>query len=325
MFFWLQECQKKRENTTYLTNFDDFQGHTKMRKSDALAISKWVKVLAAGHWAERTDRCVVIKQYSCSSSSSNNNNNNMNKNRNKKKKQKKKKKKKKTNEHKNATKRCVARWLQAAVWKEHHTVLCTCAHVQSTWTTLFHFCPYPSLRFYDHNSGDQAMTSAGTARWFCKRKWNRDCHITIQNQTPITLASGGLDTWFRKGNCQGIIEWPQALRIHITQRQAKHGDMIGQGGILRHPPPSSFVKTWQMNDSMIAFQLLSIRIPAINSFKRCHHLCALYPFSSLNNLSKYSTYTYVYGARVKTLAGDCRSLEMVRRCWHMALPCSCIK
>ena len=172
-----------------------------MRKSDALAISKWVKVLAAGHWAERSHRCVVIKKYSCSSSS--NNNNNMNKNRNKKK--KKKKKKKKTNEHKNATKRCVARWLQAAVWKEHHTVLCTCAHVQSTWTTLFHFCPYPSLRFYDHNSGDQAMISAGTARWFCKRKWNRDCHITIQNQTPITLASGGLDTWFRKGNCQGII------------------------------------------------------------------------------------------------------------------------
>ena len=112
--------------------------------------------------------------------------------------------------------------------KEHHTVLCTCAHVQSTWTTLFHFCPYPSLRFYDHNSGDQAMTSAGTARWFWKRKWNRDCNITIQNQTPITLASGGLDTWFRKGNCKGIIEWPQALKIRITQHQAKQGDMIGQ-------------------------------------------------------------------------------------------------
>ena len=39
------------------------------------------------------------------------------------------------NKHTNATKRCMVRWLQAAVWKEHHTVLCTCAHVQSTWTT----------------------------------------------------------------------------------------------------------------------------------------------------------------------------------------------
>jgi hypothetical protein len=29
----------------------------------------------------------------------------------------------------------VVRWLQAVAWKEHHTVLCTCAHAQSTWTT----------------------------------------------------------------------------------------------------------------------------------------------------------------------------------------------
>ena len=43
--------------------------------------------------------------------------------------------KKKKKKHKNATKKCVVRWLQAAVWKEHHTVLCTCAHAQSTWTT----------------------------------------------------------------------------------------------------------------------------------------------------------------------------------------------
>ena len=27
------------------------------------------------------------------------------------------------------------RWLQAAVWKEHHTVLCIWAHAPSTWTT----------------------------------------------------------------------------------------------------------------------------------------------------------------------------------------------
>ena len=32
-------------------------------------------------------------------------------------------------------KRFVVRCLQAAVWKEHHTALCTCAHGQSAWTT----------------------------------------------------------------------------------------------------------------------------------------------------------------------------------------------
>jgi hypothetical protein len=36
---------------------------------------------------------------------------------------------------KNATKRCVVRWSQAAVWKEHHIVRCTCARAKSTWTT----------------------------------------------------------------------------------------------------------------------------------------------------------------------------------------------
>ena len=56
------------------------------------------------------------------SNSNNNNNNNNNKNR-------------KKNKHQNAIKRCVVRWLQAAVWQEHHSVLCTCAHAQSTWTT----------------------------------------------------------------------------------------------------------------------------------------------------------------------------------------------
>ena len=70
-----------------------------------------------------------------------NNNKNKNKNKNKNNKNKKntnknKKKKKKKKTHKNAIKRCVARWLQAAVWQEHHTVLCTYAHPQSTWTTL---------------------------------------------------------------------------------------------------------------------------------------------------------------------------------------------
>ena len=36
---------------------------------------------------------------------------------------------------KNATKEYVVRWLQAEIWKEHHAVLCTCAHAQSTCTT----------------------------------------------------------------------------------------------------------------------------------------------------------------------------------------------
>ena len=56
----------------------------------------------------------------------NNNNKNSNNNNNKK---------RKNNKHKNATNRCVVRWLQATVWQEHHTVLCTCGHAQSTWTT----------------------------------------------------------------------------------------------------------------------------------------------------------------------------------------------
>ena len=59
----------------------------------------------------------------------NNNNNNNNKHKHKH------KNKNKKNTHKNVTERCVERWLQAAVWQEHHTVLCTCAHPQSTWTT----------------------------------------------------------------------------------------------------------------------------------------------------------------------------------------------
>ena len=55
-----------------------------------------------------------------------------------------KKNKNKKNKHTNATKRCEARWLQAAVWKEHHTVHCTCAHAQGTWTT-------PTLTLLIHN------------------------------------------------------------------------------------------------------------------------------------------------------------------------------
>ena len=58
---------------------------------------------------------------SCCCKNKNNNNNNNNNNNKKK--------------NKNAIKRCVARWLHAAVWQEHHTVLCTCARPQSTWTT----------------------------------------------------------------------------------------------------------------------------------------------------------------------------------------------
>ena len=37
-----------------------------------------------------------------------------------------------------ATKRCVVRWLQAAVWKEHHTVLCTCARAEHMNNTNAH-------------------------------------------------------------------------------------------------------------------------------------------------------------------------------------------
>ena len=53
-----------------------------------------------------------------------------------------KKKKKTKNKHKNATKKCVVRWSHAAVWQEHHTVLCTCEHAQSTGTT-----PTPTLLY----------------------------------------------------------------------------------------------------------------------------------------------------------------------------------
>ena len=45
-----------------------------------------------------------------------------------------------TNHH-IAIKRCVARWLQAAVWQEHHTVPCTCAHPQNTCLTLLYIAP----------------------------------------------------------------------------------------------------------------------------------------------------------------------------------------
>ena len=74
---------------------------------------------------------------SSTSNSNSNSNSSNNNNTNKNNKNSKNNKNNKNNKSKyiNATNRCAVSRLQAAVWQEHHTVLCTCALAQSTWTT----------------------------------------------------------------------------------------------------------------------------------------------------------------------------------------------
>ena len=113
-WFWLPEA-KNIANTVVLGFrgaeniglYHDFcsDGFKNMRKHR----------LAIFRGPQKCENKLCCKNNSNNSSSSNNNN---------------KKKKNKKNKHKNSTKRCVVRWLQAA--QEHHTVLCACTHAQST-------------------------------------------------------------------------------------------------------------------------------------------------------------------------------------------------
>ena len=67
--------------------------------------------------------------------------------------------------------------LQAAVWKAHHTVLCTCAHAPSTWTT-----PTLTLLYIINPYGIAGVRSSIICVYIYMYIYMYTCHKYAQNK-----------------------------------------------------------------------------------------------------------------------------------------------